>query len=273
MTTPKKGSTELALVAAASYALATLEAGQLRETIRENLGGSVKLADLEKIQVPGAGGTTWELPSLEGTTEAKSFAGIVIFAQDTRSYWQNEFSGDGNPPDCFSPDGILGRGNPGIACSECPYAEFGSSGNGQACKQQKVLFVVRDDGLLPAILRLPPTSLKAFRQYAARLASRGVKLNEVITTFTLEQDKNASGIKYSRVVASLGAKLAGEDLTRVRQYAAEIKPFLAAIASKPIEADASRDDGLDSDDSLETIDVQANEPTADDDFENLGKAA
>ena len=110
----------------------------LKELVQDNLGGgNLSPFDLEKISIPSAGSLFWTVPTLEGDPiTTKELLGIILFVQDARAYWKQNFgeSGGGTPPDCTSEDAITGHGDPGGSCSECPYSVFGSDGgDGQAC--------------------------------------------------------------------------------------------------------------------------------------------
>ena len=108
---------EIAKPQPSAYAVLQPDTADIREVIEDNLGGRVRLSDLERVSVPAAGGQAWELPSLEGTQTAREFHGLVVHQQSVRSYWADEFSGEKSPPDCYSVDGVTGRGDPQPALS------------------------------------------------------------------------------------------------------------------------------------------------------------
>ena len=65
----------------------------------------------------------------------------------------------------------------GGACQACPLAKWDSAqdgGAGQACKQVKQLFMLRGESMLPEVVSLPPTSLKAARQSSVKLTTQGI---------------------------------------------------------------------------------------------------
>jgi len=163
-----------------------------------------------------------------------------VLARDTRAYYAQPISetGGGQPPDCWSADGMIGAGKPGGACLACPLARWDSApdGRGQACKQIKQLFVVRSSLLLPEVVTLPPTSLKAARQYLLKLAAQGVAYYAVVTSIGLERTKNAQGIAYSRAVFRFVRRLAPEQVKRARDYHEMLKPLVERMA---VELDAS----------------------------------
>jgi hypothetical protein len=162
------------------------------------------------------------VPTLEGEHTLDRIIGVIAFARDTRVYYRTAFGkGNGNqPPDCSSSDGITGQGKPGGECSRCPLAEFGSAeeGGGQACRQVKQLFVLRDELLLPDVVSLPPTSLKAVRQFFLQLTRQGLAYWEVIVSLELEKITNAAGIQFGRAVLKFVRRLTPEEAARAHSY-------------------------------------------------------
>jgi len=184
------------------YAIQEFDANTLKELVSEAAGpGGLQLSDLDRVKIPSGGGVSWTVPTLDGEESVKELTGIILHHQDVRAYWSKSIDegGGDSPPDCASPDGQVGMGDPGGPCSSCPLAKFGSAtkGKGQACKQVKVLYLLPPEALLPLAVTLAPTSIKGVKQYLLRLASRAKKPQEVITAITLEKAKNADGIPYS----------------------------------------------------------------------------
>src|SRR5581483_3839785 len=141
--------------------------------------------DLPRIRIPAGGGLQWVVPSLEGETSEAVIEGVIVLARDTRAYYAQPLgeSGGNQPPDCSSSDAVTGVGEPGGNCLRCPFAQYGSArdGHGQACKQIKQLFVLRGSLLLPEVISLPPTSLKAAKQYLLKLTSQGFPYFSVVS--------------------------------------------------------------------------------------------
>lgn len=113
---------------------------------------------------------------------------IVVYFHRARGYWTEE---GGKAPLCSSMDGRTGTAREGSglewegranSCAGCPFNEFGSDpkgGGGKACKEIRRLFVIDVDpktmapqASLPAILSLPPTSLKPWDEFVSGLLSR-----------------------------------------------------------------------------------------------------
>ncbi len=203
----------------------------VQAALSTNIGtGGLSEFDLPRIKMPAGGGLQWAVPTLEGEAMEPSVEGVIVLARDTRAYYSQPISetGGSRPPDCWSADAVTGSGKPGGACLACPLALWDSApgGRGQACKQIKQLFVLRGSLLLPEVVTLPPTSLKAAKQYLLKLTSQGVPYYAVVTRIGLERTKNSQGIAYSRAVLGFVRRLAAEEVERARQYHEMLKPLV-----------------------------------------------
>lgn len=212
---------ENALVPIEKYAILAESPENMRAVITDNLGsGNLSPFDLEQIRVPAGGGTLWERTSFDdpeadkdGNVQVKEIQGVVVYFRDMRSWWGVSFDqkeGTGAPPDCQSQDNIHGagkfgvgsEGNPSGLCSSCPKSQWKSDrrgGPGQDCSQIRTMFLIEPQGLLPLVVRIPPTSVKECRKYFIGLASKGIPYWAVITRMSLFKDKNATGIVYSKI--------------------------------------------------------------------------
>jgi len=211
---------------------------EMQEIIEANLGDSEMSAfDLDHIKVPAGGSTVWEVPGLAETKSTKSLEGIIACYQDVRAYWESESTGSA-PPDCASNDCKVGIGLPGGACMECLFSKFKSArkGEGQACKAMRRLFLLLPGQALPMVLTLPPTSLKACKQYMLRLTSARVRSYGCITEITLEKVTNANGDNYAKCIFGTDESklMAPDEIEISKAYSDQIK---ALVASKTIALD------------------------------------
>lgn len=231
-------TTEIATIEASQFLALDRPSTEIQGIIQDNLAGQeIGEFDLPRITVPAGGGTVWQLESpLTGTQSFDKLDGILVFQRPTRAYWESDET-TGSPPDCSSRDGVVGVGKPGGECRICPLSQFGSdpkAGRGQACKQGLAWFLLREDSFLPVVLGLPPTSLKAAREYTLALGGAGIRASEVITTIALEKETNPDGQKFSKAVPTLGAKLDPAAVERAREYADALRPvFEAAPVDRP----------------------------------------
>lgn len=196
-------------------------------------GGQINPFDLDTVKVPAQGITTWTVPTLEGEAETKVLEGIVIFQRSVRSYWAQSLdeSGGGSPPDCSSQDGLVGRGSPGGECADCPLAQFGTDakGRGQACKQNRLLFLLTPESVLPMVVKVPPSSIKPIKSFLLRLSGRGVPFYGAVLSLALRKAQNSTGIVYSEVVPGFVRRLSPEDTARMRAMHDALRPILAGV--------------------------------------------
>ncbi len=190
--------------------------------------GSITEFDLPRIKV-NSGTALWLIPGLEGDTTAQSIEGVVVSARDTRVYYKSKDAGN-VPPDCSSIDGATGKGDPGGACASCPLSEWDSGENGaQACKQVKQLFMLRGSSMLPEVVSLPPTSLKAIRQFFLKLATQGIQYYHCILRVELEKAQNAQGKVYGKAVLKFVRKLSADEIARAEEVRAFVESFSTRV--------------------------------------------
>jgi hypothetical protein len=203
-----------------------------QEAMSANIGsGSITAFDLPRIKVPSGGGTLWQLQTLEGERAEPTIEGIIVFARDTRAYWAtsaDDPAAGNNPPDCSSTDGLIGIGTPGGHCvptkeckKGCPLAAFKSDpkgGAGQACKAVRQLFFLRPGSMMPELIGLPPTSLKAARRYMMTLTVNGIPHFCAITRIGLEKQKNPAGKTYAVAKFDKVRLCTNDEIANARQF-------------------------------------------------------
>lgn len=212
---------ETALVPVEKYRIMTMKPEVVQELVRENLGGGFSPFDLPVITVPTGGATFWTVPSADGPVPVPSVTGIIAYQQMTRLYYAHgldEPGGQKGPPDCRSYDMEMGVGDPGGSCAVCPFAQFGSARGerrGQACKQYRLLIMVRPESMLPVRLPVPPTSLGNLSTYLMNLTDAGILYNRVVTKLDLEVGEKG-GYKTAMIKASKAGELTEEQIERVK---------------------------------------------------------
>lgn len=228
----KKETKALAVIPPSDYAIANMEGGNVAEAIAANLG-ECKLTefDLERIGMPSGGAKFWEIDG----EPVGEILGVIIDHRDGGAYWTKSFdeTGGGVPPDCVSNDGFTGVGEPGGECDKCALNKFGSAvnkdgtaGKGKACRNMKILFLLRPEDILPIVIVAPPTSLTAIRKYLVKLAARGIKFKEAVTRLTLEERQNTTGINFSRLVVSKAADLSEKEKAMIQAYSESMAPMM-----------------------------------------------
>lgn len=216
------------------YLVLSEDVAQIREVIDLNLGSDgLDPSDLEVLKMPTGGGEHWTIETLDGSPETTDeIHGILIHQQTVRTYWEDEFSGGGEPPDCYSPDGMMGH-SPTLweggtrECATCPFDEWGTAenGDGKACKEKKNLYFFMNDEFFPKLLRVPPTSLNPVKKYLIKLASRRIPFYAVETKLELEQDSNDS-FEYSVLKPSVSRQLDEDEQEEIKERMELFKPAL-----------------------------------------------
>lgn len=136
-----------------------------------------------RIKIPGGGHLQFEIPS--GNPDVPDYApyleGVILYSHNSNAYWPegSEYDDD-QPPLCQSFDGKVGYGEPGGTCADCVLNQFGSDGNnkGKACKNMRMLYLLRSGEYMPIQIALPPTSLTPYTEivYSHLLDSGRVKI-------------------------------------------------------------------------------------------------
>lgn len=192
-----KNETALALTQDDFKAVAILGAqpGALAELIRENVGEDITPFDLPRIKVPSGGGIFWGYETATGPVSTPSVEGIIVHVHKSKSYWSVSLddSTDNTPPDCMSFDCITGQGNPGGDCARCPMNKYESAqkGSGKACKDAADIYIITKTGIMPTIIQVPPTSLKALKKYGITIMDGGLRMSDVVTKFSLHSEKKS----------------------------------------------------------------------------------
>jgi hypothetical protein len=186
--------------------------------------------DLDRIKVPAAGQTVWQIPTIKGLITEQRFPGVIVYSRRLRSYWKDLYSGGQNPPDCASMDCIVGVPSktgvlPGGECQKCAFAKFGSAVDqfgkpaaGQACKELRQLFVLTPYSKMPMMMVIPPTSLKPVKKYFYMLLGNEIHYQNALTIFSLGVTKTGKGIPYSTVKLDCGGEVTGEQAAMANQW-------------------------------------------------------
>ena len=176
-----------------------------------------------RAKIPGGGTLQFELTG-ENPDEpeyAKSIEGVLMFTHLANAYWPegSEYDDDA-PPLCQSVDGKTGSGTPGGMCQDCLLNRFGSDskgGNGKACKNMRMLYILRSGESLPIPLALPPTSLKGYNDFvSAAFLSRKRGICAGVVQITLKKMTNGPH-DYSIAVFKKLYDFTGEQLAAVRE--------------------------------------------------------
>jgi hypothetical protein len=240
---PAEGSKTGELIESNFKAL-SVPAAQLATVLRNNLGSNIRPFDLDRVKVPAGGSTTWEVPTLRGVLKLECLEGIILHQRDSRSYWAKKYGGGSVPPDCASSDMQRGVGKPGGDCLRCPFSQFGTAvgedgkpGRGQACKHVRLVLLLRQDDMIPLLVPVPPSSVKASMKYGLRLAGAGLPYQTVVSQLRLTKTKNATGVEYSQIDFALGRQLKEEEVAKAILIAEAMREVFSQ--AEIVEADVA----------------------------------
>ena len=184
-----------------------------------------------RVKIPGGGVPQFKMPGEDPDhpTYVGEIEGIILFNHSANAYWPegSEFD-DNTPPLCLSPDGTQGCGTPGLRCAECGFNQFGSSGKGKACKNMRMLYILRSEDSIPLQLALPPTSIKPFKNFVnMAFALRRRPVYGSLVKITLKP-VSSNGFDYSVAVFNRVRDFAGEELEGVKAYAENFRGMVKA---------------------------------------------
>ena len=237
--TKKSNGENLPAVQMQSYP-ALVNGTKALDVIRENLAGEdITPDDLTRIKVPAGGNIHWMVPDENGDDQpVKELKGIIVYVTRRRAYWPDpEITGD--RPQCTSNDCRIGVGDPGGACQTCVHAQFGSRKRGQACKETKLLFLLREGQSLPEIVVVPPASLKPLKTWLFRLSTTGItglSYRSVVTSLTLAKRTSKDNVEYSEIQPHKVAVLPHELQDRIIEYAQSLQEVFEGATATMEEA-------------------------------------
>lgn len=178
----------------------------------------------QRAKIPGGGVLQFELPGEdpENPDYVQTLEGVILFNHSANSYWPagSEYD-DNTPPQCQSVDGKVGYGDPGGICEACDYNKFGSdpNGGGKACKNMRVLYLLRSGEMMPIQLSLPPTSIRPFTTFVnSAFLLRGRRVCSGLVQIGLRKGAS-NGFTYSVATFKKLRDFEGEELAQVCAYA------------------------------------------------------
>ena len=211
------------------------------DIIRENLKHqplSFQLFDI--VKSPSGGATVFSVPGLSGEEIEKELTGIVLDYLTPRAYWDTPDPVEGTPPVCLSNDSIISCD--GKACAKCPYNDFGSKdgdSTAKACKESVLLFLLRQDNILPLLVRVPVTSKYRFLKYMTRLVGTMTPITGVVTKISLEKATSKSGKPYALFNFEAVGVLSPEETALAKAFGQKFMENVNTAAVLPNLSEAS----------------------------------
>lgn len=186
---------------------------------------------MDRIKMPSGVSKFFTVPG-DGEEEQQvtEIIGIVLHSHPSFAYYTTSYQGGSTPPDCGSFDGKVGVGKPGGNCADCPNNRFGSGdeGQGKACSNRKMLYILQEGELLPMMLSLPVGSVRKFEDFVKLWFAKHMKLpHQFVTKITLKKAYSKTSKRdFSQAVFQRVRDLTDEEkaataplVKQVREYA------------------------------------------------------
>jgi hypothetical protein len=168
------------------------------------LGDRTAPAGGDKIQLKND--KTFNLPD---GTKANQLEVVIVDFIATNNFYEGAYDKDNiQPPACFAIGQVISQMVPSDnspvkqsdACATCPMNQFGSSGNGKACKNMRRLAVLPADADADTpllVLDVSPTGLKSFDGYVKSVAAKFNMLPiGVVTTITMDPNADYPSLRF-----------------------------------------------------------------------------
>jgi len=218
------------------------------EELAEDMDGLTM--SFPRIKIPAGGVLQFEIPNgdPQHPDYSPTLTGVILFSHASCAYWPegDEYSDD-VPPLCSSVDGKQGYGEPGGVCETCALSQFGSASNGRgkACKNMRVLYLLRSGEFMPLAINLSPTSISPFREFLNQgFAFRKRAIYGSLVEIGLKRQTNPEGKDYSVATFKRLGDFHGDQLASVRKYALSFREQIRGMNRQRIEAKREQDDGL-----------------------------
>lgn len=239
-------------------ALAEMEPFMLPDMVESEFTAEELAEDMEglnmsfqRVKIPSGGALQFEVPSddPENPDYTKFLVGVILHNHATCAYWPEGSEYDDNTaPLCSSVDGKQGIGVPGGACAACALNRFGTdpNGRGKACKNMRILYLLRSGEYMPIQLTLPPTSISPFREFLNQsfMVRRRATYGSVVQ-IGLKKMSNGKD-DYSVATFRRLYDFTGEELAKIRSYADNFKEQVKMVLQqRAVMNEEQSDDGCD----------------------------
>lgn len=145
----------------------------------------------------------------DGTTTPGPLELVIVDFVAANKFYEGAYDPNSiSPPSCFAiatnPLKMVPSNNSpdkqADTCGECPNNQFGSAGNGKACKNSRVLAVLPPDADAETpiwTLTVSPTALKAFDGYVQSLARMQAIPVAMVTDVSFDPTKTYASLRFS----------------------------------------------------------------------------
>lgn len=184
--------------------------------------------------------------------KTEDFEGVILDLCNVKTYYAKAWTKDSaDSPDCYAVARDIDELAPHknvkkpicTSCAECRWNKFGTAvqGRSKMCADRIRLHIIKptevgEQIVEPYTLSVPPTSLKAFANYAKGIEDLGLCLQVVRTTFHIERDDDTQFRLSFDMADQLEDEQAGQMLDLAERVGDAV---LAPFPDKPTTAQAA----------------------------------
>lgn len=251
------------LIKRESFALLNDSGSEAKDALKAMIesGMTISPKDLLRVKVPSGGGTRWVL----GDSALTEIIGALVHFQQCSLLWPSEEAVPGQLPVLRSWDGITGErvgpmsqsmaeaiekwrldGEPlngrtyqVAEASGFPHSQWGTgkNGRGKRMKDQRILFVLRPEDLMPLVVNIPPASIKAFDKFIKeQFQITKAPYFRYMIGLSLKAEKSADGNPYAEVVPRVISLIERDVASDLRaQWGERLKTLATKLTDAPSE--------------------------------------
>jgi hypothetical protein len=150
----------------------------------------------------------------DGHVSGDSFPAVIVDFASYNGFWEGEFDRKNpGPPDCFAlgtdpkdmwPSNNSPKMQSKDGCNKCPNNQFGSDGDGKACKNMRIMAVLPPDADKEtpfSVVIASPTAIRPFDGYIAKLAGTfGKPPAAFVTEIGFDQKLDYASLRFGNPV-------------------------------------------------------------------------
>ena len=225
-------------------------------------GESLDASLFTRVKTPSGGATIWTIPGISGDESAQSIVGLLVGYFVRGTLWSSFEPSEGTPPVLVTDDLQRARlacdwsavpedmkpvldeyrlGDGSYDWKRLPYQAWGTGkeGRGKRAKEQRVLFILRENEAFPLVVTAQPGSLRTIRPFIGKLP---VAHWQAVIDLSLTRRTNKGGKPYAEMAPRLVGTLSAEEGTVVKRVWTDA---LCKIVLGGAGIDAAEDDSSD----------------------------
>ncbi len=128
-------------------------------------------------------------------------------------------------------------------CATCPMNKWGSAGDGRkgkACREKRLLLVLRDGEAIPVVVVAPPTSILSVARWETRAAARRLRLGQIHIKLSTQPQKHGQEEWGVLQIEELGLlDDAAQDVLVTRLLNGPLAEMYQKWTAPPVQQDAA----------------------------------